>query len=547
MQIRTKVLISFISLVLMLTFGVELSMHNIIQPQFKKLESEQLKKDIRSIENLIAQETDRIETLAHDWGVWDQTYQFIQDSNQEYRESNLYSNMLSDLKLDLVFMVHENGTVVWRDIIENRFVDTSFLPTSLWPVDHQFLKSSTITEQGIALTDQGPLLYGTSKITSGEDDSPQTGVLVFGRYLDEKLIQNIREHSLLPVEVGIAPSQEVSISVQFINEFQSVTQAFLPLVNNTNQQLKISIKAPRSLNIQARRTIHTVTVLTFISGLILTLALYLFLSRHILIPIGRLTDQAEAFGSDNHMANFDRVKRNDEIGKLFKTFRLMAEKILSYQRKLVEEKDNYQQASLTDQLTGLHNRRYLETVFYEDLNNQAGEQWLIIMLDLDYFKKVNDCYGHDAGDTVLQQLASILKQCARQDDHIIRYGGEEFLIAAKDLSVEDAANLAERIRSTIEQYQFGDQESHFQNTASLGLVQFRAPMLISQEDMERYISFADTALYAAKNNGRNSWVNINMTRSDMPKNHQALIRQIHSGRLNVKSSVQSQTNSIIWG
>lgn len=125
------------------------------------------------------------------------------------------------------------------------------------------------------------------------------------------------------------------------------------------------------------------------------------------------------------------------------------------------------------------------------------------MLDLDYFKKYNDTFGHPAGDQLLADIASIITAQMRESDLVVRYGGEEFLIILQETDSETALQIAERIRTTVmrnEIFHDGHKDPG-QITVSLGLVTYDRTMEIDNED--RIIVMADEALYHAKNAGRN--------------------------------------------
>ena len=123
-----------------------------------------------------------------------------------------------------------------------------------------------------------------------------------------------------------------------------------------------------------------------------------------------------------------------------------------------------------------------------------------LMLDIDYFKKVNDTYGHDAGDKVLQTVSNIILNSIRESDIAVRFGGEEFLIILTDLnSKEDLIKAAEKIRQAIENTKFNTGKEIIKKTVSIGGALF-------PQDCEKpweCIKFADLALYKAKNSGRN--------------------------------------------
>lgn len=163
--------------------------------------------------------------------------------------------------------------------------------------------------------------------------------------------------------------------------------------------------------------------------------------------------------------------------------------------------------SITDPLTGLYTRAYFEEylqvqtrvlVNLEDSSPQKKMSFL--MIDIDHFKKVNDNYGHQAGDYILKQVASIIKKAFRQTDILCRYGGEEFLIILPSTDLNGAYLAGEKLRKLIEEAKmiFND-ELHIPTTISLGAAHYK----IGQETYLQAINRADEALYRAKQLGRN--------------------------------------------
>ncbi|HZR25856.1 MAG TPA: two-component regulator propeller domain-containing protein [Vicinamibacterales bacterium] len=174
-----------------------------------------------------------------------------------------------------------------------------------------------------------------------------------------------------------------------------------------------------------------------------------------------------------------------------------------------------EEASLTDALTGLRNRRFLEQTIDQDVelvarrartSQRDGQSDLIFfLLDLDHFKSVNDRFGHAAGDAVLIQTADILRATVRASDYTVRWGGEEFLVVARFIDRSEGATIAEKIRSAVATHTFRlpDGRSHMM-TCSIGY----APYPLSTAEphaagWEQVIDLADRALYEAKRGGRN--------------------------------------------
>jgi diguanylate cyclase (GGDEF)-like protein/PAS domain S-box-containing protein len=157
-------------------------------------------------------------------------------------------------------------------------------------------------------------------------------------------------------------------------------------------------------------------------------------------------------------------------------------------------------AALTDPLTGLHNRRGLEgraeAIHFRPAGAPVTQVW--IMVDIDHFKRVNDTYGHEAGDEVLKAAAEALRSTARGADIVARFGGEEFVLVLPDTSAEMAMRIAERLRLAIEALSTEVDGQVIRVTASFGVAQRAA-----QESQLEVLERADAALYSSKKEGRN--------------------------------------------
>ena len=160
-------------------------------------------------------------------------------------------------------------------------------------------------------------------------------------------------------------------------------------------------------------------------------------------------------------------------------------------------------ASRVDGLTGLYNRRYWQERFDEmhKLCVRREKPSTALMLDIDHFKRINDTYGHQAGDKVIKMLAALIKRCVRETDLAGRYGGEEFAIILNDSSVEDAKIVAERIRQLAQRLVVEHEGESISFTVSLGLAQFSPDF----KGAMAWLECADQALYEAKENGRKQY------------------------------------------
>ncbi|MDY7228446.1 diguanylate cyclase [Hyalangium rubrum] len=176
-------------------------------------------------------------------------------------------------------------------------------------------------------------------------------------------------------------------------------------------------------------------------------------------------------------------------------------------KELARKREELLALSRTDPLTGLSNRRYFEERLQEEFARarRYRSPLSLVMLDIDYFKRVNDTYGHPFGDEVLRAVAQVTRARLREVDLLARYGGEELIALLPETSPEDALRACERVREAIEGLQLEHRASDgtkrpVRCTASLGLASIPSPSL---QTMEELMHAADECLYAAKGAGRN--------------------------------------------
>jgi diguanylate cyclase (GGDEF)-like protein len=214
-------------------------------------------------------------------------------------------------------------------------------------------------------------------------------------------------------------------------------------------------------------------------------------------------------GEDDQEAKVEGLESgaDDYITKPFQPRELLAriragERIVRLQKELLESNKRLELLSITDGLTKLNNHRYfqdeLARAFDESL--RYGRPLSLAMVDLDFFKKVNDTYGHAVGDEVLKCAAKLFKQSVRSTDLVARYGGEEFVVMMPETELADALVFAEKIRALVESTPFDTAAKPIPVTVSIGIASVPHTRISSPKEL---IVCADKALYRAKKNGRN--------------------------------------------
>lgn len=175
--------------------------------------------------------------------------------------------------------------------------------------------------------------------------------------------------------------------------------------------------------------------------------------------------------------------------------------VATNRRQLQAANRELQRLSSTDRLTGLFNRGHWEEMLRQEYarHRRYDRNAALVMFDIDHFKKINDTYGHQTGDAVIQQTAEVIRNSMRDADIAGRYGGEEFVVLLPDTDSEGAASVAERLRQSIEAHEVVYEGNRIHFTVSLGIADLSQPTSGYAQLIER----ADSALYASKSGGRN--------------------------------------------
>lgn len=223
------------------------------------------------------------------------------------------------------------------------------------------------------------------------------------------------------------------------------------------------------------------------------------------VVLAPLVRRGKFFGSLNlgsrHVERFIGTMATDFVDHLASVVCICLENILNYEL--------LRMTSLVDPLTGVNNRRFLEQRIEEELDRsvRTREPLSCLFLDIDFFKSINDKYGHQGGDQVLAQVAATIKKQLRSNDVLARYGGEEFVALMSQSGNESACEIAERIRASVENLPISYNDQAIQVTLSVGSATFSSNANSASKPAAdiaaKLIQSADDALYQAKRNGRN--------------------------------------------
>jgi len=232
-----------------------------------------------------------------------------------------------------------------------------------------------------------------------------------------------------------------------------------------------------------------------------------WMGRSIVMPLNYLTAAADRIAGGD-LAVALRGESEDEIGHLTRVFNQMADRLRrshedveSVQQTLRDQNELLATLAITDSLTGVYNRKKLDDILADQFVRFRRNQrpFALLMLDLDNFKAINDSAGHAAGDEVLARVAAILRQSVRTVDYVARYGGEEFVAILTETTMEEALEVAERMRSGVDILRIPAGNHLISITVSVGVAHSRE----GDHSPGMMLFRADHALYQAKRAGRN--------------------------------------------
>ncbi|KAF1045079.1 MAG: putative diguanylate cyclase DgcQ [Herbaspirillum frisingense] len=294
-------------------------------------------------------------------------------------------------------------------------------------------------------------------------------------------------------EYGITPSE---LYTRYVPQMKSILDLRDLLLDD------MLARAERR-NVQARNFLVSVIALTIVACLFFQLLMYMIRKR-VVQPLVTATDLVAGLVEGKLDREIPEARYNDEIGAMTRALRVLKERILE-RNSLAKEREalitQLQTSSNTDFLTGLLNRR----AFFSYGEQQMGvaqryeRELSIVLFDIDHFKRINDSYGHQAGDAILRGVAQTASQLLRKVDVLARYGGEEFIVLLPESDLAQAGAAAEKLRAALAQKEFEiDGGRRIKVSASFGVA-----ALNKGQGLEQLIKLADKALYVAKEQGRN--------------------------------------------
>ena len=396
----------------------------------------------------------------------------------------------------IICSVRQTESSVYQEVesgLENVAQMTMYLYEETYPGDYAYDSASKTLYKG------GKKVEGASKFLEHYKECSGTDVTIF--YKDVRVITTIKDKNGDPIvgtRINSIAKKEVYEGRQahFYSkstiENENYFSYYCPLFDENDQCVGMVFAGKPSDYVDwiVWKSVVPILLLVLLSMIILIFVIWNYADH-----LNRAFRQLQRFLGNVEEGDFTvelsemLTKRKDEIGQMAGTAVRMQHSL----RDLVQR----------DSLTGLYNRHYGE-IWMKQVKEEArdtGEPFSIAIADIDFFKKFNDCYGHDCGDMVLRKVSELLQTQVGRQGYVSRWGGEEFLIIFKRFTLEESVNFAEEIREKLHRTELRYHNDGFHVTLTIGVAAGD-----SEKSIESMVKCADCALYEGKRNGRDQVV-----------------------------------------
>ncbi len=510
LQLRVLVLLFFL-----FTSGLISYMHFIELPKLERsislLAERELDTLAFSTKNLLKD----VAKINFDYAAWTSTYNFMHDKRQSYIDDNLVDETFSIIEVDGIFLIDEHLKTIFGKGLNHKtgeslnfsFQDFNQFPSNATMLPVPRRDKGSAKTSGFIMTLHGPAIYSVNQIRTSLLEGEHRGFLITIKLIKEDFTKSLSESTLTKVSMLPIPHDYKAKTSSFWNEKVTVT-AVKPystvLIGDMNSQpiaiLNIEHSVGTMPNIINQKSIIFLTLLSFLFYLI-----YQLISITIIIPVKKLARDIKVMDKKKECTQLNEdytVKELTTVSKNVNELLLTVQK----QNELLAEQVN------TDQLTQVMNRHGLkvELTKHKDECIRLKVGFIVVMCDIDYFKKYNDSVGHMKGDEALFLVAQALdNQCKRTSDTCARFGGEEFILLFTEMTTANLHNKLQSVINAMENLNISHPDSAVASHISVSLgativqpsdvIDFNLPM-------NAIIKSADKALYQAKATGRNRFV-----------------------------------------
>ena len=451
MKIRPKIILLVSAMFVALGVAQLLVQQRVLLPSFAELEHKAARTDMDRVANTIARELDLLTITAGDYGNWIDTYQYMQDRNQQYVTVNLTDDTIRSLRVNLMAYIDLDGSYVWatgrKQPNTAETIDFDLLAGGGLPGDHPWRSAvrNGTAMAGLLSTNQGPMLAVLAPVLNGQLQGPHRGMLMLGRLLTDDEIARIGGQaqvrlSKIPLRTPVSGQELPSETVLEHDTVTEVRRVFRDISDAPVLMLRIEV--PRTISAYGEGVVRSASLFLLGTGVVVLLFMILLLNREVLSPLARMTRHALALGKSEDLTSRLNLKRADELGELAREFDEMVGRLDKARRQLVDQSFD---AGIAENASGvLHN---------------LGNAITPLSVKVACLKKSLEMAPTGDVDLVVAELAQNVPDAARKSDldEFLRLTSRELarVVTGALQEVESVARTTEAIQQII-----GEQARH---------------------------------------------------------------------------------------
>ncbi|MFT6266613.1 MAG: diguanylate cyclase (GGDEF)-like protein [Oleiphilaceae bacterium] len=533
MTIYKKIVLILTSMVVTLLIAFLLIERFIIFPSFESLEQRYAKQDIDRVEEMILDNINQLDRQLHDLSSRDDTYNFIENVDNDYIDSNLDPDTFANLHINFVYFLDRQFQPVWAQTYHLDIDDTAQVKITIDSenmrqydvlLEAQLVKLNALSSdepqviRGLFFQHDTAISFAMRPIFNHDEIGASKGYIILGRTFNTVMVDKFGEKLKKKFKIDVIAKKPLSMTDFSTNTYdiEELSEEMLKISKSYlfdgNAVFKISTEFQRVITQSGQNSLEYALFSSLAIGGIMIILIAVLLKNSVFVLLSNLTKQMQGISKSKNYTLRATINSVDEIGVLSSEFNNMLAVIEKNNNELIDANNQINQKnhelerlSLTDPLTKITNRLGLDLHLkteWSALYRKKGTL-VIIMIDIDYFKLFNDNYGHLEGDKCLQKIANILSSnTGRPRDMAARFGGEEFTLVLPETDIQAAIKIAKHIQNDIAKSDIlhrGSEVSAFV-TVSIGIAGVIPSINMSVDSIMKN---ADKALYTAKKNGRN--------------------------------------------
>ncbi len=379
MRLNKKILVILSGFIVLFVIGTYLIQRFVIFPSFLNLESKEAIKDINRVVQGLNREIDYLNSLAHDWSAWDDTYQFIKSGSTEYADTNLTFSTFTISSINLIYFLNLQRETVWGQAYdlesEKKIGITEFEPKVLSKNDpllsYKQIKKplSNTFISGVMITEKGPMLVSSRPILNSHNKGPVRGYLLMGKLLNENIIKKLSKQTKVHFKIFAAKKETVPADYRKALQIVSTdSKYYIEEVNDDKLRVYTAVKGitgstallvyadiEREISREGRQSLQYGLLIGIIAAFIAFFVILLAMQKVVVEPLQKLTQHINSIKNSDNISTLPSLERQDELGTLQEEFNNMMVQLDQTRRKLLEQ--SYY-SGMADMMAGLlHNIR----------------------------------------------------------------------------------------------------------------------------------------------------------------------------------------------